>query len=225
MVSPADPDPAGLAAALAEAATLAAGLAEAGADAAATTEAAGLDPAADAGAGIEELGAGELGATPPQADNTAANTIGRVGVCSLYMNHQYRKPAHVQSPHAWLLRLMRALPLGLGGLTLLSVALLLAWDALPETFPEKAHLVLGAAPLALIAVTYLAYQILVARASAPRLFRAILLAMAFLFWAANQALGEAPLATLMNDLAIALFVIDVLLTMAVWPADKSASLV
>jgi hypothetical protein len=117
--------------------------------------------------------------------------------------------------------LRRALPVGLGVLTLVSLALLLVWDAVPQAFPSDAHLALGAAPLALVAATYLAYQALVARARPPAMFRAVLLALAFLFWAANQALGEAPLATLMNDLAIALFVIDVLLTMLGWPLEKT----
>jgi hypothetical protein len=51
--------------------------------------------------------------------------------------------------------------------------------------------------------------------------KAILLAVAFLFWAANQLWPELPQATLFNDLAIALFVLDVFLTMIGWPAAES----
>ena len=40
-----------------------------------------------------------------------------------------------------------------------------------------------------------------------------MLAAAFLFWAANQFWPDVPQATLFNDLAVALFVIDVWLTM------------
>lgn len=115
---------------------------------------------------------------------------------------------------------MRAAIAFFGALTVLSLALLLAWDVAPEFFPSRAHLVLGAGPLALIAVTYLAYQALLMRAGPAHMFRAVVLALAFLCWAANQALDATPVATLMNDLAIALFVIDVLLTMLGWPAEK-----
>ena len=43
--------------------------------------------------------------------------------------------------------------------------------------------------------------------------RAIVLAAAFLFWAANQFWPDSLQATLFNDLAVALFVIDAWLTM------------
>jgi hypothetical protein len=48
--------------------------------------------------------------------------------------------------------------------------------------------------------------------------KALLLAIAFLFWAANQLWPDLPQATLFNDIAIALFVLDVFLVMAGWPA-------
>ncbi len=41
--------------------------------------------------------------------------------------------------------------------------------------------------------------------------KAIMLAAAFLFWAANQFWPSLPEATLFNDIAIALFVLDVFL--------------
>ena len=44
-----------------------------------------------------------------------------------------------------------------------------------------------------------------------------MLAVAFLFWAANQFWANLPQATLFNDIAIALFVLDVLLVMTGWP--------
>lgn len=106
--------------------------------------------------------------------------------------------------------------LRLGQLTLVSLLLLITWDAYPRAFPARAHDLLGALPLALIAVTYLLYQA-VRRPGAAELLKATVLAAAFLLWAANQFWPQAPSATLWNDLAIALFVLDVFLAVAGWP--------
>jgi len=110
----------------------------------------------------------------------------------------------------------RTLPLRLGQLTLVSVLLLIAWDAYPRAFPARAHDLLGALPLALIAVTYLMYQA-VRRPRPAELVKAIVMGAAFLLWAANQFWPNASSATLWNDLAIALFVFDVFLVVAGWP--------
>lgn len=107
-------------------------------------------------------------------------------------------------------------PLRLGQLTLVSVLLLIAWDAYPRAFPARAHDLLGALPLALIAVTYLLYQA-VRRTRPAEFLKAMILAAAFLLWAANQFWPKSSSATLLNDLAIALFVIDVFLIVAGWP--------
>ena len=114
---------------------------------------------------------------------------------------------------------MRGLAVSLGVVTMASVVLLLVWDLKPESFPDSAHLVLGAIPLALIAVSYLLYQAHT-RPSQAHLLRAIILALAFLCWAENQWLGDGRLATLFNDLAIGLFVFDVFLTMIGWPTEQ-----
>ena len=116
-------------------------------------------------------------------------------------------------------RAHRSAPVLLGVITLGSVLLLLIWDAFPKGFPVRAHNALGALPPALIAVAYLIYQS-VRRPGAAELFKAVLLAIAFLFWAANQFWPEAPRATLYNDLAIALFVLDVFLVMIGWPSGS-----
>jgi len=116
-------------------------------------------------------------------------------------------------------RAHRIVPLILGVATLASVAVLLIWDAFPRLFPSRAHDLLGALPLALIAVAYLAYQA-VHRPSRLEVVKAVLLAVAFLFWAANQYWPDLPQATLYNDLAIALFVLDVFLVMIGWPATS-----
>jgi hypothetical protein len=105
-----------------------------------------------------------------------------------------------------------ALPAALALVTLVTVALLLVWDLSPRRFPPQAHDTLAALPLALIAVAWLAHR-LTERPTRAELGRAIVLAAAFLFWAANQFWPDFPQATLFNDLAVALFVIDVWLTM------------
>ena len=114
-------------------------------------------------------------------------------------------------------RARRSLPMILGGITLAGVAVLLVWDAYPRLFPPPAHDFLAAFPLATLA--YLVYQ--AAHRPAPlEAVKAILLALAFLFWAANQLWPNLRQATLFNDIAIALFVLDVFLVMAGWPASS-----
>ena len=113
-------------------------------------------------------------------------------------------------------RAHRALPVLAGIVTLVGVAVLLVWDAAPGVFPARAHDALGAFPLAMIAVAYLLYQS-AHRPPARELLKAVLLAIAFVLWAANQLWPESPRATLYNDLAIALFVLDVFLVIVGWP--------
>jgi hypothetical protein len=104
----------------------------------------------------------------------------------------------------------------LGIISLAGVVVLLAWDVAPTMFPLRAHDVLGAFPLAMIAVAYLAYQA-AHRPARLEVLKAVLLAIAFLFWAANQLWPDLPQAMLFNDIAIALFVLDVFLVMIGWP--------
>jgi len=116
-------------------------------------------------------------------------------------------------------RAHRAIPVILGVITMLSVGVLLVWDVRPSLFPANAHNVLGAFPLAMVAVAYLAYQS-AHRPPARELLKAVLLAIAFLFWAANQLWPNVAQATLYNDVAIALFVLDVFLVIIGWPASS-----
>ena len=51
-------------------------------------------------------------------------------------------------------------------------------------------------------------------ADAPRLGRAAILVLAFVAWAANQYWPDAAFATGWNDVAIALFVVDIFLSLA-----------
>ena len=116
-------------------------------------------------------------------------------------------------------RAHRALPVLLGAITLALAVVLLIGDARPRLFPSRAHDFLAAAPLALIAVAYLIYQS-VRRPGGAELFKATLLAIAFTLWGANQFWPDAAAATLCNDLAIGLFVLDVFLVMVGWPASS-----
>jgi hypothetical protein len=113
-------------------------------------------------------------------------------------------------------RAHRILPVILGVVTLAGVAVLLVWDAVPQLFPAGSHDFLAAFSLAAIAVAYLVYQI-VHRPAGREFAKAAMLAVAFLFWAANQLWPGLPQATLFNDIAIALFVLDVFLVMIGWP--------
>ncbi len=102
------------------------------------------------------------------------------------------------------------------------MCLLLAWDAFPQEFPARAHDLLAALPLALTAIASVVYQAL----RCPGrwgLVKAAILAAAFLSWAANQAWPLLPQATLLNDLAIALFVLDAFLVISGWPSESHAA--
>lgn len=118
--------------------------------------------------------------------------------------------------YARLDRIHRALPVILGIVTLLGVGVLLVWNMSPGLFPSKAHDLLAAFPLVMIACAYLVYQ-MAHRPPAAEFVKAVLLAAAFLFWAANQFWPALPQATLFNDIAIGLFVLDVFLVMIGWP--------
>jgi hypothetical protein len=115
-------------------------------------------------------------------------------------------------------RSRRAVPVFLGVVTLLSVAVLFAWDASPRSFPARSHDFLAAFSLAMIAIAYIVYQV-AHRPARIEFAKAMMLAAAFLFWAANQLWPNLPQATLFNDVAIALFVLDVFWVMAGWPAS------
>jgi hypothetical protein len=111
-------------------------------------------------------------------------------------------------------------PRVIGLLTLASVGVLLTWDAFPALFPAQAHDVLGALPLVAIAIAYLVQQT-VYRPGRRELFKATLLVIAFLLWAMNQLWPNIPRATLLNDLAVALFVFDLFLVIIGWPSSPS----
>ena len=114
-------------------------------------------------------------------------------------------------------------PLVLGAITLAGVVLLFVQDAVPRLFPPASHDLLAAFSLAMIATAYLVFQ-LARRSTSMEMAKAILLAAAFLFWAANQFWPRLPEATLFNDIAIGLFVLDVFLVISGWPPASKDSL-
>jgi hypothetical protein len=117
---------------------------------------------------------------------------------------------------------LHALPIAVALVTVATLAPLLVWDASPRLFPERAHDALAATPLALIGVACLLH-VLVRGPSFPELVKSGALAAAFFFWAANQLWPDHPQATLFNDIAVALFVVDVLLAIAGWPRARPVS--
>jgi hypothetical protein len=113
-----------------------------------------------------------------------------------------------------------AIPTAFAAITLASVAVLLAFDAWPRLFAADVHDSLAAVPLLLIAIAYLVYQG-VRRASPAEWGRAAIVALAFVFWAANQLCADHHLATLFNDVAIALFVLDLFLVIVARPPEAA----
>jgi hypothetical protein len=113
----------------------------------------------------------------------------------------------------------RAAPVFLGVPALVSATMLLVMDAYPPLLPADARDLLGALPLVFIAVADLAYEF-IRRPGKAELFKATLLALAFLFWAGNQFWSESKWAAPMNDIAIALFVLDVFFVMVGWPSGS-----
>lgn len=107
-----------------------------------------------------------------------------------------------------------------GAATLISSAALLVCDVLPALFPPHAHDYLAAFALGAIAIAWILWQT-AHRPGAMEMLKAILLAAAFLFWAANQFWPDLKQATLFNDVAVALFVLDVFLVMIGWPPARA----
>ncbi len=120
-------------------------------------------------------------------------------------------------------RSRKLIPLVLGVLTLAAVAMLFVEDVRPLLFPARSHDALAAFSLAMIALAYMVFQ-LAHRRPLAELVKTVLLAAAFLFWAANQFWPSLPRASLFNDLAIGLFVLDVFFVIAGWPAGPNGSI-
>jgi hypothetical protein len=121
--------------------------------------------------------------------------------------------------------LRRGLTAGAASLTLLSVLVLLASDAAPTLFRTDLHGRLATLALVLSAFGCLLPHL--GRSARPLEWaKALIAAFAFLFWAANQICLNQTTATVLNDIAIALFALDVFLVVAGWPpvpGDASSS--
>jgi cbb3-type cytochrome oxidase subunit 3 len=100
----------------------------------------------------------------------------------------------------------------------MSVAALLAFDASPRLLANRAHDYVAALSLVLIALAYVVYQA-VQRAPPKDWAKTLLLALAFLFWAANQLSSDREAALLFNDVAIAAFVLDVIFVIVGRPPE------
>ena len=102
----------------------------------------------------------------------------------------------------------RRVPRWIGLVAVAIAALLLVVDALPSRFGEGHHAALSALPLGCIALAYILHQP-VRRPGAYQAAKALLLSAAFLLWAAYQLMPTLPV--IVNDAAIALFVLDIAL--------------
>lgn len=101
------------------------------------------------------------------------------------------------------------MPRLLAALALASLCGLLVWDIRPQLFPGNTHALLAALPLTAIGIGWLAHHA-AKRSSSRDWLKAGLLAAAFLFWAANQCVSNSRVAIVCNDIAIVLFVFDLL---------------
>lgn len=95
-------------------------------------------------------------------------------------------------------------------ITVASVDVLLAQDGVPHWFPAHAHELLAALPLGLAALALLVSHV-VRRAALRELPKTLVLVAGFLFWSANQLWPHSSRAPTFNDIAIALFALDVVL--------------
>jgi hypothetical protein len=113
---------------------------------------------------------------------------------------------------------LQTITYGIASLTILALAPLLVRDILPGLLSHATHEPLAAVPLALAGVACPIYA-LAQRRPMPDLAKASMLGAAFFFWAANQLWPNHPEATLLNDIAVALFVMDVSLAILGWPSS------
>jgi hypothetical protein len=108
---------------------------------------------------------------------------------------------------------MRAVTILLVGVALLASGVLLALDTSPTFRGGDPRRVVSALPLVAIALACLAYHA-TWRPEPFDLLKRVLLSAAFLFWAANQLFPEEGWAPVANDVAIALFVLDLALILS-----------
>jgi hypothetical protein len=106
-----------------------------------------------------------------------------------------------------------AATIGLTVIAFLGGALVLGLDLWPGFLSSRAHRLVSATPLLAVAIGYLVLQIHL-RPRPHELLKRALLGLAFIFWSASQLAPAARWAPVANDLAIALFVLD--LGLIIW---------
>ena len=98
-------------------------------------------------------------------------------------------------------------------IALVGGALVLGLDLWPGFLSSRAHRLVSATPLLAVAIGYLVLQIHL-RPRPHELLKRALLSLAFIFWSASQLAPAAGWAPVADDLAIALFVLD--LGLIIW---------
>ena len=96
---------------------------------------------------------------------------------------------------------------GVMALALIASVLLLLFDGAPQLLPGARHASLSAAPLLLIGVAYIGLQPLI-RPRPLELLKRLMLGAAFILWGIDQLLPSGSLATILGDVVITLYVID-----------------
>jgi hypothetical protein len=92
-------------------------------------------------------------------------------------------------------------------LALLSCAALLLVDGAPGLLSRLSHAPVSATPLLLIGLAYLGLQPLV-RPRPLELLKRMMLGTVFILWGIDQLLPAGPLATVLGDVVIVLYVLD-----------------
>ena len=111
-----------------------------------------------------------------------------------------------RTPYRDLRRAIAALAI----LAVAASAVLLGVDGSPVLAARIGHAPVSAAPLILIGTAYLLMSALV-RVSPLDLLKRVLLAAAFILWGVDQLMTPGPLARLIGDVVIALYVFDLAL--------------
>lgn len=118
-------------------------------------------------------------------------------------HHGHRLPVALHAP-------LRRLSGSLAALALLGCAALFMFDGVPRVLPGLAHAPVSAAPLLLIGLAYMGLQLLV-RPRSMELLKRVLVGMAFLLWGVDQLLPPGRQATVLGDVVIILYVLDLAL--------------
>jgi hypothetical protein len=107
-------------------------------------------------------------------------------------------------------KLLRWLSIILFTLALAGVAVLWLSDARRRLLPAPSHQRIGAAPLMLIGLSYISFQLSGRRRPEERA-KGLLLGLAFLLWGSEQLLPPSAWVTVMDSLVITIFVVDLVL--------------